>query len=143
MKILLTSNLMVPLKVLKIQKTLVISLYWHTLTEKVICTEIYPSKDIKQLLPPGANSKQGHNNDWRVNTAKTYIVSSATSRAKGALIDRGANGRIARDDVHVIVRTERQMNIHGIDNHRKTDIVIVTAGGFVNTQKGPVFAVLY
>ena len=70
-------------------------------------------------------------------------MSSATSRTKGTLIDCGANGGIAGDDVHVIARTGREVDIQGIDNHRMTNIAIVTAGGVINTQKGPVIGILH
>ena len=35
------------------------------------------------------------------------------------------------------------VNILGIDNHRTNEIPIVTAGGVINTQKGPVIAIMH
>ena len=35
------------------------------------------------------------------------------------------------------------VNIQGIDNHRINEIPIVATGGIINTQKGPVIAIMY
>jgi hypothetical protein len=56
-------------------------------------------------------------------------------------MDRGANGGVAGEDVRVIFRTSRTVDIKGIDNHN--DIGIGTVGGVVNTQKGPVIAIMH
>jgi hypothetical protein len=58
-----------------------------------------------------------------------------------SLIDRGANGGIARTDVRVIFKTGRMVDIRGIDNHRCTNIDIGTVGGVVHTQEGYVIAI--
>ena len=58
-------------------------------------------------------------------------------------MDHGADGGIAGDDVHIIAKTDRSVDIQGIDNHRINEIPIVTAGGVVNTQKGPVIAIMH
>ena len=74
----------------------------------------------------------------------TYKVSSTqATQSKGALIDRGANGGIAGDDIRIIAKTGRSVDIQGIDNHRINEIPIVTAGGVINTQKGPVIAIMH
>ena len=74
----------------------------------------------------------------------TYTASSSRAlAAKGALVDRGANGGIAGDDVCIIANTEKYVDIQGIDNHRMNDIPIVTAGGVINTQKGEVIAIMH
>ena len=43
----------------------------------------------------------------------------------------------------IIAKTNRSVNIQGIDNHRINAIPIVTAGGVINTQKGPVIAIMH
>ena len=55
---------------------------------------------------------------------------------KGALVDRGANGGICGNDVRVIEKSHRIVDVRGIDNHEIPNIPIVTAGGVVNTQSG-------
>src|SRR5688572_9177320 len=79
-----------------------------------------------------------------VNMAKiTYSVLTYSATRRGALVDRGANGGIAGEDVRIIAKTGRQVDIQGIDNHCISDIPIVTAGGVVTTQKGEVIAIMH
>jgi hypothetical protein len=60
-----------------------------------------------------------------------------------SLIDRGANGGVAGDDVRVIFCTNRTVDIKGIDNHHVNNIGIGTVGGVVQTQHGPVIAIMH
>jgi len=78
-----------------------------------------------------------------VNVARIYSVSSThRTTASGSLVDRGANGGITGDDVRIINKTMRTVDVRGIDNHEVTGIPIVTAGGVINTQHGPVIAIM-
>lgn len=73
-----------------------------------------------------------------------YKVSSTqATQSKCAFIDRGANGGNDGDDVRVITKTGRSVDIQEIDNHRIIEIPIVTAGGVINTQKGPIIAIMH
>lgn len=72
-----------------------------------------------------------------------YHVSATKSGLPLSLIDRGANGGVAGQDVRVIHKTNRSVDIRGIDNHQVTDIAIGTVGGVVTTQKGPVIAIMH
>ena len=81
-----------------------------------------------------------------VNVACTYNVSAARHCSKHAsLVDRGANGGIAGEDVRIIFKTMRSsVDIQGIDNHQVTNIPIVTStGGVVQSQRGDVIAILH
>jgi hypothetical protein len=60
-----------------------------------------------------------------------------------SLIDQGANGGAAGEDVRVIFRISRTADIKGIDNHHMNDIGIGTVGGVANTQNGPVIAFMH
>jgi hypothetical protein len=60
-----------------------------------------------------------------------------------SLIDRGANGGVAGDDMRVIFRTNRSVDIKGIDSHHVNDIGIGTVGGVVQTNMGPVIAIMH
>ena len=123
-----------------------------------------PPGNIKRLLSSTSNNKAQPSNQSRsqdegqkareinlngityreVNMAKvTYSVLAYSAARQGALVDRGANGGIAGEDVRIIAKTGRQVDIQGIDNHCINDIPIVTAGGIVNTQKGEVIAILH
>ena len=75
----------------------------------------------------------------------TYCVSanrSAKSTSR-SLIDRGANGGIAGDSVHVIAETERRVNVQGVGNHELSDLKIVTAGGMCPFYRGDVLVILH
>jgi hypothetical protein len=61
----------------------------------------------------------------------------------GTLVDRGANGGVAGADVRVIFLTGRHVDILGIDDHHIVDIPIVTAGGVMDTTRGPVVAIMH
>src|SRR5688572_18038031 len=71
------------------------------------------------------------------------ITSCHAAGHKGSLVDQGANGEIAVDDVHIIAKTDRSVDIQGIDNHRINKIPIVTVGGVINTQKGLAIAIMH
>jgi hypothetical protein len=60
-----------------------------------------------------------------------------------SLIDRGANGGVAGDDVRVILQTNRTVDIKGIDNHHVNNIFIGTVGEVVQAQHGPVSAIMH
>jgi hypothetical protein len=78
-----------------------------------------------------------------VNVARFYTISSMhCTTVSGSLIDRGANGGIAGDNVHIIERAMHTVNVCGIDNHEVTGIPIITTSGVVKTQHRPVIAIL-
>ena len=58
-------------------------------------------------------------------------------------MDRGANGGIAGSDVRVIVKTERQVDVSGIDDHEMNNLPVVSEAGVVNTQRGLVIAIFH
>jgi hypothetical protein len=77
-----------------------------------------------------------------VKVARFYTISSThRTMASGSLIDCGANGGITSGDIHIIECTLRTVNVCGIDNHEVTGIPIITAGGIVTSQHGPVIGI--
>jgi hypothetical protein len=60
-----------------------------------------------------------------------------------SLIDRGVNGGVAGSNVHIIFKTNRTVDIRGIDNHCCTNIEIGTVGGVIQTHKGPVIGIFH
>ena len=101
----------------------------------------------KPKLPPGDIKRvMSKSNTRSVNlTHLEYRVSyhkSSTGKS-WSLVDRGANGGVAGSDVRVIFKTGRTFDIRGIDNHHVNDIDIVTVGGVVSTQRGPVIVILH
>ena len=97
-----------------------------------------PPSDIQRVLslsmakgsaPPARKSVvQDGVTYYAANQHIQYSASSHRHLRAGALIDRGANGGIAGDDVRIINRTGRQVDVQGIDNHQIVNIPIVTAG---------------
>ncbi len=74
-----------------------------------------------------------------------HRVSQASSRKKGSLIDRGANGGVAGSDTRVIERhAHRTVDVRGIDNHEIiTSIPIVTAGAVARSQPGDAILIMH
>jgi hypothetical protein len=97
-----------------------------------------PPGDIRRVM---SKSSTRHANSTHIE----YYVSKheAIMAHSMSLIDRGANGGVAGDDVRVIFRTNRTVDIKGIDNHHVNNIGIGTVGGVVQTQHGPVVAIMH
>ena len=72
-----------------------------------------------------------------------YNVSRASAVPDHALVDRGANGGIAGENVRVFAITDRKVSVSGIDNHRMDNLNIVSAGGVVKTQRGDAIAIMH
>ena len=94
---------------------------------------------------PGSTDMQINGQTYRsVNNHIIYNVSQHKSSARESLVDRGANGGIAGNDVRIIEKSPHHfVNIRGIDNHEITEVPIVTAGGVIHTQHGPVIAIMH
>jgi len=76
-----------------------------------------------------------------VNTSDLKVPKS--SRVQwAALIDRGANGCIAGRDMKVISKTTRTIDLSGIDDHTVRNLVLVQAGGVVETDKGEIIFII-
>ena len=98
------------------------------------------------------NSKYRTNQVHEMNThVKTTNISmhnlcSISSHAKTtseSLVDRGANGDIAGNDVRIINKdAHRRVNVRGIDNHEITSIPLVTAGAVTSSQHGEVIVIM-
>jgi hypothetical protein len=75
---------------------------------------------------------------------QVYRIANYKACKKGeTLLDCGANGGLAGSNVRVINKTGRSVDVIGIDNHKVNDQPIVTAGVVVNSQRGPVIAILH
>lgn len=76
-------------------------------------------------------------------TQVMYRASNAGQYTQGTLIDRGANGGIVGQDMRVIEKSTRTVNVQGNDNHQLTNIPLVTAGAVVTSQKGDIIAIVH
>ena len=89
------------------------------------------------------SSKRAADKPHQANTHLTYSVGKHQADKPGALIDHGPNSGIAGADVHVIETMHRAVNVQGVSDHQVTDLKIVTAGGVVQTQHGPVITIFH
>ena len=94
-----------------------------------------------RLVPGGrALAKSIHSPESKLNrtvsmTKLKHSVTKMEHRSKkGALMDRGANGGVAGQDVRVIAKSDRSVNNTGIDNHEMKNIPIGTIGAVVMSQ---------
>ena len=58
------------------------------------------------------------------------------------MVDRGANGGVGGSDVRIIYKSDRSVNITGIDDHEMKNIPIGTVGAVVKSQCGEVIAIM-
>ena len=110
--------------------------------------DVHPA-DVRRVLST-ALSKYKINKSKRAKTktvdttmAMTYDVTMHDVKNAHSLVDRGANGGVAGEDVRVIDRTHRTVNIRGVGNHEISDIHIGTVGAVVPTQRGEVIAIMH
>ena len=57
-----------------------------------------------------------------------------------ALVDRGANGSIAGQEMRIIAKLDKTIDLSGIDDHTVSNLRLVTAGGVVRTQLGDILS---
>jgi hypothetical protein len=116
-----------------------------------------PPGDLQRVLsssinkPKGSSSVTMKSSDININgkqyrevsmTNTLYVASDHRTVRRGALIDRGANGGIAGDDVRIIHESGRQVGVQGINNHQIVNIPIVMAGAVINTRCGEVILIM-
>ena len=98
----------------------------------------YPPHYIRSIL----SQKKGPKRE--VNKASIiYSLSASKIHSKNSLMDRGANGGIAGQDVKIIASSDRSVDIQGIDNHQMTDVKIGTVAGVLNSTKGPIIGIMH
>ena len=80
-----------------------------------------------------------------VHERTSYSVSNHHASCHGSLIDRGANGGLAGSDVRIINKDARPrlVDVSGIASHQINNLPIVTVGGVVPSQRGPVIAIMH
>ena len=89
--------------------------------------------------PPSAGSDQAISGVF-----STKLGKRSTSRVEwAALIDRGANSCIAGNDMRVIAKSEKTIDISGIDDHTVRNLTLVTAGAVVRNQIGDIIMILH
>ena len=76
----------------------------------------------------------------QIQVCQRYLFQHA-NHTNQQLVDRGANGGLAGSDMHVLHKTQRKINIQGIDNHEVTGLDVVTAATLLNTSQGKVIGI--
>ena len=76
----------------------------------------------------------------QIQVCQRYIFQHA-NHTNQQLVDRGANGGLAGSDMCVPHKTQRKINIQGIDNHEVTGLDVVTAATLLNTSQGKVIGI--
>ena len=119
-----------------------------------------PPNDIRRVLSPPGNAQQPAPKNKAQNAAKHTIildgvtykqamhcinfrVSAHSSTKAATLVDRGANGGMAGSDVRLIETGERCADVSGINDHQISNLPISTVAGLVQTQHGPVVAIIH
>ena len=78
----------------------------------------------------------------KINTHQRYVLARAY-QSTNHLVDRGANGGLACADIRVLQKTERKINIVGIDDDELTGLDVVTTAALFDTQKGPAIGIFH
>ena len=76
----------------------------------------------------------------QIQVCQRYLFQHA-NHTNQQLVDRGANGGLAGSDMRVIHKSQRKINIQGIDNHEVTGLDVVTAATLLNTSQGKVIGI--
>ncbi len=87
-------------------------------------------------------------NGERFYSANTIVIKYQSFNQRvlpklGSLVDRGANGGIAGDDVVIIDKSHRTCDVSGIDNYTMQSLPIVTCAGLVQTENEPIIVILH
>ena len=60
-----------------------------------------------------------------------------------SLVDRGANGGLAGEDVRLIEQTARYADVSGINDHTIEGLPIAAVAGVVETHLGPICLIMH
>ncbi|KAL7570791.1 hypothetical protein ACA910_014420 [Epithemia clementina (nom. ined.)] len=96
------------------------------------------SGDIRDVLSiHQASRRQVHQHNI------TYKFSKVNAYPSLQLVDRGANGGLAGDDMRILHKTGRKVDISGIDNHEVTNLDVVTCASMFDTNKGRIIGIFH
>ena len=119
-------------------------------TTDTIKTETTPSDPLLAMVHQSINTSDDDASDIshvlsvkrspKIQVCQCYLFQHA-NHTNQQLVDRGANGGLARSDMRVIHRTYHKINIQGIDNHEVTGLDVVTAATLLNTSQGKVIGI--
>ena len=76
----------------------------------------------------------------QIQVCQRYLFQHA-NHTNQQLVDCAANGGLAGSDMHVLHKTQRKINIQGIDNREVTGLDVDTAATLLNTSQGKVIGI--
>ena len=113
-------------------------------------TETTPSDPLLAMIHQSINTSDDDASDisnvlsvkrsCQIQVCQRYLFQHA-NHTNQQLVDRGANGGLVGSDMCVIHKTQRKINIQGIDNHEVTGLDVVTAATLLNTSQGKVIGI--
>ena len=71
-----------------------------------------------------------------INHHYTYHIGQASQTKHGCLVDRGANGGLARSDVRILSRSSRKCTVTGNDSQEHQGLDVVQCAAIVETNHG-------
>ena len=74
---------------------------------------------------------------------RTHVENACSGRAKGVLVDGGANGGLAGSDMTVLETTFDCIDVTGIGGFTKQNVPIVTGASYIKTTTGPIIGVFH
>jgi len=90
-----------------------------------------------------ATSKPKKNRKSKCGPNEMHASKHAIKRSKrGTLADRGANGGILGNDAKVIFKSNKTVDVIGVDNHELNALPMVNATAKAIADKGPVILIL-
>ncbi|KAL7567108.1 hypothetical protein ACA910_009437 [Epithemia clementina (nom. ined.)] len=99
-------------------------------------SEDHSPGDIRDVLSiHQASRRQVHNHNI------TFKFSKVNACPSLQLVDRGANGGLASDDMCILHKTSRKVDISDIDNHEVNNLDIVTCASMFDTNRGRIICI--
>ena len=116
----------------------------QTVVNKCLAASGIDPTDIQNVMSVSHAKRNisSHESSRQIQTHQKYVF-ARVNQTNYQLIDRGANGGLAGDDMRVIHTTPRKINIVWIDDHELTGLNVVTAATLLDTQKGPIIGVFH
>ena len=118
------------------------------LLDHITGTNVLAPNDLRHVMSHTlAQATDDYNNNVNLrfcnHNVQYRVTQNELQDQKVALVDRGANGGLAGDDMLCLSKAspERFADITGIDNHGVQGLPIVTAAGLIATHRGPVIGI--
>ena len=115
-------------------------------------THFHPDMQTTTISPSGHDDTQdetdldeGSTTKYNVKATRIIINKRKTSHeADNAMVDRGANGGLAGEDVRIISRNDDcSIDVTGIDAHQMINVPTGTVGGLTTSNKGNVILIFH